>query len=130
MNTFGRNVEVPVQYVMSRMIGAIYLSTFALVYLALVYTRIPRVIVTIAYGLAIAFIAADGAVRFRAMPPEMRLLTRNRRVGTAMGAVFGAAVVELATSAAAPEHSLVIAMVAASALLMAASFLASAVLRR
>jgi len=130
VNTFGRNVEVPVQYVMSRMIGAIYLATFALVYMTLVYTRIPRVVVTIAYGLTIALIAADGAARFRRMPAEMRLLTRNRRVGTVMGAIFGAAVVELATSAAAPEHSLVIAVVAASAFLMAASFFASVVLRR
>ena len=130
VNTFGRNIEVPVQYVMSRMIGAVYLATFALVYLTLVYTRIPRVIVAIAYGLTIAFIAADGAVRFRKMPQEMRLLTRNRRVGTAVGAIYGAAVIELATSAAAPEHSLAIAMPTATACLMAASFLTSAILRR
>jgi tetratricopeptide (TPR) repeat protein len=128
--TFGRNVEVPVQYVLSRVVGAVYAATFVLVYVTLVDTEVPRSAATVGYALAIALTAVYGAARFRQMPPEMRALTHNRRVGLAMSAIFGAALIELITAVAATGRSVFFALPPASAVVVLSALAASAILRR
>jgi hypothetical protein len=64
------------------------------------------------------------------MPPEMRLLFRTRRVGLALGAVYGAVLIELITAAVTPAPALPFAIFATTALILASPFVARASLRR
>ena len=130
VRTFGNNAEVPAQYVLYRMVGAVFLATFALAYVTLLDTRIPRPAVAAAYALAVGASAWYGSAQLRGLPPEMRLLLRTRRVALAFGVLYSAAVVDLVTAAAAPSHALAIAMPLASLLMLGAAFTAATALRR
>jgi hypothetical protein len=82
------------------------------------------------YALAIALIAGYEAVQLWRLPPEMRLLFRTRRVMLALGAVYGAALIEVITAVVTPAGWLPVALFVPTALVFASAFAARASLRR
>jgi tetratricopeptide (TPR) repeat protein len=129
VSAYGRNVEVPIRRVLALTIRAVYVATLALLYLTL-ETRMSRGVVVLGYTLGIVLIAGCGAVMLWRMPPELRLLFRTRRVGLALGIIYGAILIELITAAVTPAGALTAAMLPATALIVASAFVARASLRR
>jgi hypothetical protein len=105
----------------------LYLASAALMVLADI--PVPWGPVVLGYALAIALVAGYGAVHLWRMPPETRLLFRTRRVGLALGAVYGAVLIELITAAVTPAGALPFAIFATTALILASPFVARASLR-
>jgi tetratricopeptide (TPR) repeat protein len=128
VSTYGRNVELLIQHVLALTTLALYLASAALMVLADI--PVSRGPVVLGYALAIALVAGYGAVQLWRMPPEMRLLFRTRRVGLALGAVYGAVLIELITAAVTPAPALPFAIFATTALILASPFVARASLRR
>ena len=81
------------------------------------------------YALAIALVTGYGAVQLWRMPPETRLVLPTRRVGLALGALYGAVLIEVITAAVTPAGALPFAIFAPTALIWASPFVARAILR-
>lgn len=128
VSIYGRNVELLVQRVLAQAIGAVFLASFALLYLIL-QIRVPRVAAVVVCTVAIALVAGYGVAQFRQMPPELRQLLLTRRVELALGAIYGAFLIELVTAAVVPDHVLAFAMPASTAVILVAAFIARASLR-
>ena len=128
VSAYGRNAEIPVRRVLALTAVAIYLATWALIIaLVILVSRWPAVL---GYALAIALVAGYGAVQLWRMPPETRLLLRTRRMGLALGVLYGAVLIEVITAAVTPAGALPSAMLASTALILASLFAAPACLRR
>jgi hypothetical protein len=128
VSTYGRNAEIPVQRVLGLTVRAVFLATLGLmIAVDIPVSRWPAVL---GYALAIALVAGYGAVQLWRMPPEMRLLFRTRRIGVALGAFYGAVLVQLITAAVTPAGALPLAIFATTGLILASPFAARAILRR
>ena len=128
VSTYGRNAEIPGRRVLALNAVAIYLATWALIIaLVILVSRWPAVL---GYTLAIALVAGYGAVQLWRMPPETRLLLRTRRMGLALGVLYGAVLIEIITAAVTPAGALPFTMFASTALILASLFVAPACLRR
>jgi tetratricopeptide (TPR) repeat protein len=125
---YGRNAEIPVQRVLGRTTLAVLMASWALaIALNIPVSRGPAVF---GYTLAIALIEGYGAVQLWRMPPEMRLLFRTRRVGLALGVLYGAVLIVVITAAVTPAGALPLVIWATYALIVASPFVARAILRR
>jgi tetratricopeptide (TPR) repeat protein len=129
VSSYAQNIEVPVWRVLARTINAVFLATFALLYLTL-ETSVSRGTVVLGYVLATSLAGGYGAWQLRQMPPQLRLLFRIRRVGLALGVIYSAVLVESITAAVAPAHDLFLAMPSATALLAASALVGPAILLR
>jgi tetratricopeptide (TPR) repeat protein len=129
VSTYGRNVEAVIRRVMGLTITAAYIAGLALLYLTL-ETRVSRGTVVIGYTVAAALSAGYATMQLWRMPPEMRPLLRTRRVALALGAVYSTILIAVITVAVTPARALPGALLAATALISAAAFVARAILRR
>jgi tetratricopeptide (TPR) repeat protein len=95
VSTYGRNAELLVKRVLARTILAVYLASGAL--LIALQNPVPRRPAVLWYALAIVLVTGYGAVRLWRLPPDTRVLLRTRRVGLALGALYGAVLIEVIT---------------------------------
>jgi tetratricopeptide (TPR) repeat protein len=127
VSTYRRNARIPVQGVLAQTAGGVGLATGALIIaLSIPQSRWPAVR---GYALATAVVTGYGAVQLRRMPPETRLL-RTRRMGLALGALYGAVLIEVITAAVTPAGALPLVILAPTALIFAWLFVVRASLRR
>lgn len=124
---YGRNAAIPVQRVLGRTTLAVLLASWALA--IAVNTPLSRRSAVLGYALAIALAAGYGAVQLWRMPPEMRLLLQTRRLGRALGALYGAVLIVVVTAAVTPAGALPLVIWATYALIVASPLIARAVLR-
>jgi tetratricopeptide (TPR) repeat protein len=128
VSTYGRNAEISVQRVLAVTTLAVYLASWALmIALDISVSRWPAVL---GYALAIALVTGYGAVQLRRMPPEMRLLLRTRRAGLALGALYGAVLIEVITAAVTSAGSWPFVIFGPGALIIASLFAARLLRRR
>ncbi len=130
VSTYGRNAEISVLRVLALTTRAVLLASCALTIALGTGIPVSRGSAVLGYTLAIALSAGYGAVQLWRMPPETRLLLRTRRVGLALGAFYGAVLIEVITAAVTPAGALPLAIFAPFALIVASQFIARAILRR
>jgi tetratricopeptide (TPR) repeat protein len=130
VSTYGRNAEIPVQRVLGLTTLAVYLASWALAIVIAAGIPVSRRSAVLGYTLAIALITGYGAVQLWRMPPEMRMLLQTRRLGLALGALYGAVLIEVITAAVTPAGALPLAIFAPTALIWALPFVARAILQR
>jgi tetratricopeptide (TPR) repeat protein len=126
---YGRNVEAAVRSLIGRLI---YLATLGC-WIVVVITfnwHASRVFAIAGLGAVTIASALLVAVRVRRMPAATRPLLRSRRVGLAMGTVFGAILIALAASVVTPGTALSGVLAVAGLLVLASRFVAYAILRR
>lgn len=127
VSTYGRNAEIPGQRVLAVISLAVLMASLALmIALDIPVSRWPAVL---GYTLAIALATGYGAVQLWRMPPETQLL-RTRRMRLALGALYGAVLIEVITAAVTPAGALPLVIFAPTALIIASPFVAHASLRR
>jgi tetratricopeptide (TPR) repeat protein len=128
VSTYRWNAEISVWCVLTLTAGGVCLATWALmIALFIPVSRWPAVL---GYTLAIAIVTGYGAVLLRRMPPETRLVLRTRGMGLAMGALYGAVLIEVITAAVTPAGALPFVILALAALILAWPLAAAASLRR
>jgi tetratricopeptide (TPR) repeat protein len=128
VSAYGRNVKVPIANVLVLNMSAMYAASVAL--LILLVTPVPPKAAVLGYALVITLVARTGTVQLWRMPPQMRRLFWTRRVGLAMGPVYGAVLFEVIIAAVTPARVLFPVILATTALLVASLFVARAGLRR
>ncbi|HUC21482.1 MAG TPA: tetratricopeptide repeat protein [Streptosporangiaceae bacterium] len=96
-SAYGRNAELLLKRVLTRTTVVVGLASMAL--LIALENPVPRRPAVLWYALAIVLVTGYGAVRLWRLPPDMRALLRTRRVGLALGALYGAVVIEVITVA-------------------------------
>jgi hypothetical protein len=92
VSTYGRNAKIPLQRVLLGVWCAMLMASWALA-IALGIS-VSRGAAVLGYTLAIALATGYGAVQLWWMPPETRRRLRTRRAGLALGALYGAVLIE------------------------------------
>ena len=128
LSTYRRNVGIPVRRVLALTASALCLATLALIIaLFIPHARWPAVL---GYALATALVTGYRAVQLWRMPPETRLVLRTRRMWLALGALYGAVLIEVITAAVTPAGALPFVILALTVLILAWPVAAGASLRR
>ena len=115
--TYRRNVGLPVRRVLALTASALYLATLALIIaLFIPHARWPAVL---GYALATALVTGYRAVQLWRMPPELYLVLLTRRMWLALGALYGAVLIEVITAAVTPAGALPFVILALTVLILA-----------
>jgi tetratricopeptide (TPR) repeat protein len=128
VSIYGRNAEISVQRVLGLTALTVLLASWALT--IAVDTPLSRRSAVLGYALVIALAAGYGAVQLWRMPPETRLLLQTRQVGVALGALYGAVLIQVITAAVTPAGALPLTIYAPFALIVTSPLIARAILRR
>ncbi len=129
VGTYARNVEVAIRGVIVLSVIALFEAGLVLLYLAAA-TRASRGTIVIGYTIAAAIGVGFAALQLWRMPREVLPLLRTRRIALVLSVVYGAILTAVITVAVTPAAALPVALLAATAIVVASPFVGLAILHR